>query len=72
MVVIGDAESDGEHICVLSPQDFVARLGGSVYSFLPLEPEYPEQLLALGKNQLPEGLIGKADDLFEIYMFKQA
>jgi hypothetical protein len=47
---------------------FLARLGGGITSYLPLEPEYASQLSALGRNQLPIGLTGKADDLFEAYV----
>lgn len=68
LIVIGDAGQTESKARVFSPEDFVARLGGAVYSFLPLEPEYPQQLLTLGFNELPPGLSGKADGLFEIYV----
>jgi len=68
LIVIGAAESESKDICQISSQQFLARLGGAVYSFLPLEPEYPQQLSKLGQNELPDGLSGKADDLFEMYV----
>jgi hypothetical protein len=68
LVIIGDADRTGEPTCIFSPQDFVARLGGAVYSFLPLESEYPPQLATLGRNELPPGVTGKADDLFEVFV----
>jgi hypothetical protein len=47
---------------------FVNIFGGPVISSSVLEPEFPNELILLGKNKLPDNLTGKADDLFEIYV----
>ena len=36
--------------------------------FFLILPEFIENLVILGHNQVPENLSGKADDLFEIYV----
>lgn len=70
LVLVGSIdESDGDKIPVISPETFYQRLGGTVSSYLPLEDYYPEHLEILGRNKLPEGLTGKADELFEEYVF---
>jgi hypothetical protein len=69
LVIAGNIEpgTDGVGVCI-GKEDLLAKLGGAVMSLLPLEPEYTAQLLSLAKNQLPDGLIGKADDMFERYV----
>jgi hypothetical protein len=47
---------------------FIARFGGPVRSWLPLEPDYPRQLIELGHNRPVEGLAGRVDDLFEEFV----
>jgi hypothetical protein len=44
---------------------FVARVGGEVRSWLPLEPEYPAWLGDLGHNRAVAPLPGRPDDVFE-------
>ena len=68
LVIIGTAEKSDPTIPVLTLDQFVGQMGGSVPSFLPLEPGYPTQLAALGINKKPPGLVGRADDLFEGYV----
>jgi hypothetical protein len=69
LVVVGDAHDSGAgDLSVISPEDFIQRLGGAVSSYLPLEPSYSEHLATLGHNELPEGFEGSADDLFEEYV----
>jgi hypothetical protein len=58
----------GGEVVSISKDDLLAKLGGPVTSLLPLEPEYEAQLRLLAKNQVPAGLHGKADDLFERYV----
>jgi hypothetical protein len=47
---------------------FVNLFGGPVLNTGPLEPGFAEQLVELGHNSLPNGLQGKPDDLFELYV----
>lgn len=47
---------------------FINLFGGPIFSLSPLEPEFADHLCQLGKNQLPSGVEGKADDLFEKYI----
>jgi hypothetical protein len=68
LVIIGSAENADPTIPILTMNQFVGLMGGSVQAFLPLEPEYPAHLAELGLNQKPSGLIGKTDDLFESYV----
>jgi len=68
LVIAGDAETRPTSGVVLSKQDLLARLGGAVSSLLPLEPDYPAQLVTLSSNHLPNGLKGTPDDLFESYV----
>jgi hypothetical protein len=68
LVIIGTAEGAGPNIPVLTLEQFVGRMGGSIPSFLPLEAEYPVQLAQLGLNKKPQGLLGRTDDLFEAYV----
>jgi hypothetical protein len=51
----------------LISKDLLARLGGPVLALLPLEPEFPDRLRILGHNELPAGMNGKPDTLFEEY-----
>jgi len=68
LVIIGTAEKSDPEIPILTLDQFVGQMGGSVPTFLPLELEYPAQLTELAFNKKPPGLIGKADDLFEAYV----
>jgi hypothetical protein len=68
LVIVGKAETCDPTIPILTLDQFVGKMGGSVPTFLPLEPEYPAQLTELGFNKKPSGLVGKADDHFEGYV----
>lgn len=68
LVLVGVADSPPPRASVLSYDQFVDRLGGTIRSFLPLEPNFGERLRILGDNQLPKGLVGKPDELFESYV----
>lgn len=68
LVIIGKAETSDPTIPILTLGQFIGQMGGSVPTFLPLEPQYPAQLTELGLNKKPSGLVGKADDLFEGYV----
>jgi len=68
LVIIGTAEKSDPTIPILTLDQFVGHMGGSVPTFLPLETKYPTQLTELGFNKKPPGLIGKADNLFEAYV----
>jgi hypothetical protein len=68
LVIIGTAEKSDPTIPILTLDQFVGQMGGTVPTFLPLEPDYPAQLTELAFNKKPSGLIGKADDLFEAYV----
>jgi hypothetical protein len=68
LVIIGRAEKSDPIIPILTLAQFVGQMGGSVPTFLPLEPAYPAQLAELGLNKKPSGLMGKADELFEAYV----
>lgn len=65
LVIIGDAEGDIPQIDWLR---FINLFGGPVFSSLPIEPSFTDQLITLAFNKLPEGLDGTPDDLFEIYV----
>jgi hypothetical protein len=49
-------------------ENFINLFGGPVLDTSPLESNFGNDLIELGHNQLPEGLQGEADDLFEIYV----
>lgn len=46
---------------------FINLFGGAVFSLSALETEFADHLNHLGRNQLPNGVKGKADDLYEKY-----
>jgi hypothetical protein len=46
-------------------QDILDILGGAVPTWRALGPDYSDYLLITGKNQLPEGALGEAWQLFE-------
>jgi hypothetical protein len=68
IVVIGKADKGDPAVPILTLDQFVGRMGGSVPTFLALEPGYPAQLTELGFNKKASILVGKADDLFEGYV----
>ena len=65
LVVVGLGEVARPHI---EWERFINLFGGPIFNSSPLEPEFVDNLLLLGHNQLPENLSGKADDLFEIFV----
>lgn len=65
VVVADEVDSEEDHI---SWAAFLARLGGALTSWLPLEPEFAARLEELGHNRLPEELRGRPDNLFEEYV----
>ncbi len=65
IIVADDVDSDEHHI---SWPAFLARLGGPLRSWLPLEPEFATRLSELGHNRLPAGITGRPDNLFEEYV----
>jgi len=68
LVIIGSADTSDLTLPVLTLDQFVGRMGGSIPAFLPLEVAYPLQLVELGLNNRPAGLQGRADELFESYV----
>jgi len=47
---------------------FINLFGGPVLSMNPLEPGFVDHLNTLAYNQLPNGIQGQPDDLFEAYV----
>jgi hypothetical protein len=47
---------------------FLGLCGGPVFSTSPLDDRFCADLVTLGRNELPAGLTGRPDDLFEIYV----
>ena len=64
LIVVGSSDAE---IPVVHWSRFINLFGGPIFSISPLELDFREQLLILAHNQLPDGLQGKADDLFERY-----
>ena len=68
LVIVGTVEQAPADASVLTYEQFADRLGGSIFSMLPFEPEYGQRLVTLGHNLLPDDLQGAPDDLFEQYV----
>lgn len=64
-VLVGEGVAD---LPTLEWNGFISLFGGPIFSLKPFEPQFREHLHELGHNRLPEGLKGKADDLFEVYV----
>ena len=64
-VLVGEGIAD---LPSLEWDRFISLFGGPILSLKPFEPRFREHLRELGHNKLPEGLEGKADDLFEVYV----
>jgi hypothetical protein len=64
-VLVGPGMAD---VPTLEWERFMSLFGGPVFSRKPFEPQFREHLRELGRNRLPEGVEGKADDLFELYV----
>lgn len=68
VVVSGNINVARNSVVVLTKSKLFSLMGGVVSSVLPLEPEFGDQLTTLAKNQLPDGVTGEPDDLFEAYV----
>jgi hypothetical protein len=68
LVIVGHAPLAAVTTSVLTYSQFSDRLGGSIFSLLPLDPDYGSKLRTLGNNEIPVGLQGVANDLFEQYV----
>lgn len=64
LVLVGAESSEAPSVEWLR---FINLFGGPISSSSPLDPDFVSNLLALGRNKMPSGLTGKADDLFEEY-----
>lgn len=64
-VLVGEGDAD---VVSLGWDRFIGLFGGPVLSLKPFEPHFREHLHKLGHNELPEGVQGKPDELFEIYV----
>jgi len=64
---IAISDSPCDPLTSLSWDVFLARCGGPVRSWLPLEPTFRAHLATLGHNQPVEGVSGRPDVLFEEY-----
>lgn len=65
LVVIGHTNAD---VTQIEWNTFINLFGGPIFSTSPLEEDFAQQLVTLSYNQLPNGLHGQADDLFEKYV----
>jgi hypothetical protein len=65
LVVIGQTEVDTPKI---EWNRFINIFGGPVLNVEPFEPDFGENLVRLGYNKLPNGIRGKADEVFETYV----
>ena len=65
LIIVGSCDKE---VPMVDWSQFINLFGGAVLSTSPLESAFRDQLLILAYNQLPSGLEGKADDLFEIYI----
>lgn len=68
VVVVSDSQGSIPDLVLVTKDELYCRLGGPVSSMLPLEPEYGRDLVTLGLNKLPDGVRGRPDDLFEVYV----
>jgi hypothetical protein len=65
LVVVGTAPTDPN---ALSWERFVNLFGGPVTAASVFDTSFVDSLLVLARNELPSGLEGRADDLFEGYV----
>jgi hypothetical protein len=68
VVVSANTNLARDSVVVLTKSKLFSLMGGVVSSVLPLEPNFGEQLITLARNQLPHGMQGEPDDLFENYV----
>jgi hypothetical protein len=65
LIVVGECDAE---VASLGWDRFVNLFGGPVFGLSPLESQFREQLGELAHNQLPEGLEGEPNTLFEEYV----
>jgi hypothetical protein len=65
LVIVGETEAA---VPAVSWDRFINLFGGPIHSTSPLDPDFRSQLAELAYNRLPQGLVGRADDLFELYV----
>lgn len=68
LILTGQVSQCPKNAVVVSKDALLNKFGGATPSLLPLEEHYGSQLMALSRNTLPEGVEGRADDLFELYV----
>lgn len=71
LILVSDTASpspETEGIALLTSVEFFAKLGGQLPSYLVLKPEFKDIVTASGKNEVPTGLSGVADTIFEEYV----
>lgn len=66
LILVGDVRGPSDLPTIDWPR-FLGLFGGAVYTFSPLESEFGSRMCQLAMNRLPEGVSGRADDLFEEY-----
>lgn len=65
LILIGRGETND--VPAVEWDRFLNLFGGPVFTSTPFEPHFTDRIIKLGYNQLPEGLEGKPDDLYEAY-----
>lgn len=65
LVMIGQTDAE---VLTIEWQRFINLFGGPILNAAPFDPTFVEELIKLGHNQLPEGLKGEPNDLFEKYV----
>lgn len=65
LILIGHGETND--VPTVEWDRFLNLFGGPVFTSTPFEPHFTERMIQLGYNQLPEGMEGKPDDLYEAY-----
>ncbi len=67
LIIIGETE-DRIPEPVYTFDRFISRFGGPVSSLVPLRTTFEDEITALGQNELPRGLSGYPNELFEEYV----
>jgi hypothetical protein len=65
LVLVGRGEAND--VPTIDWDRFLNLFGGPIFASTPFEPQFTDRLTQLGFNQLPEGMEGKPDDLYEAY-----
>lgn len=66
LVIVGETE---ERVPSVEWDRFINLFGGAVHSTSPLDSEFADRLVELSHNRLPAGMEGRADDLFEAFVW---